>query len=1109
MNHSMWPIFTFISILLTVYGTNDFTTVYKIDTIKSDMNEVKYLNTCSVSVRVQPKDEQYPLFSINDNSSILDWRQIPPLYSDKRSNWTVDKKKTMYLPPVHSDYINPFYSLDMNLIKLKGHNFFKYFTRSDNIISYTEKQPFDFKYHADCSNYTVYSEDEMEFLLNRSPDLFSTTAFDVRPAYRDNKFGIKLYWSSNKTNYIQIIVHQPDIIRVCTVNNGLQNCTDFPFLHGSLKYLTFDACTWFGIILEDDEVNIYNCLIDSNIQYIRTNHFRPKEFNRYTEIEHEYFGCTSPFIIYDIEQIEPMTLHSPWFKLINTNTSLFILYFTEPGYELKVFLEEKNTGKTTQLKNHELDRVQYTERINRVLVKVGILQNGTGNQRIKINGDKHVFIGNIWEQTNLDIHKEHKEPIVCDKSNIIDIYNTLERTTTNTNKESTCRNGGRLENGTCVCPPGFADNQCQTPCGRNHFGEKCSFMCSYSSTECKGMILCTPYYGCTCAPGYSGEKCSLECEDGFYGADCSQACKQCTYGCNKYTGACRDQCSKHPMHPNCRQNHSYLRDAPDIVGSNFTSVKLQVNFTPRNILGSIELIEFYMVQHREDVSPTWSDGPYENFEKVLTNITVNDLKPGRLYQFRVVLIDYSQETQDTLQAKISQSMTNCTLLSRQQNLQISNISTTTIGLYWDSITNLEEMECPLVSYLLELEERTETGYAKPKQSIKVRGNSFLMEKLKPGKVYSITLKKLTILGKSESLASKYVTTDSTFTTKLTAYKTTSTLIGLRWNLPNINLTKVHINIEVLDLSYKIWNKTINMSISLLSYRCKPWPGFTCFDMTNLVLDTKYNITVKLSNEKVPQQLILSKSIVAETKETSPSSVGDVNLQLISGTSLSLSWRIPFDLNGILRKFIIQVEHVSSFVQGLCCQSSIIDLMVNAELEIFSHVLHDIKAASSYQITIRPLAKGLGPKVIQTIETPPPRVPFQRQVVYSNQTLQLHKMETNNEDYDTLTREILVIVEPKIHTNPSLETLDGFQYEISEILGNNNWWLTHVCAAADELCKIDLTLQTKSTDIWPIYGKIERKPLQSGEQYRIVLVQVNQYQSARSYTVELFSITACK
>uniref|UniRef100_A0A8D9A2C2 Angiopoietin-1 receptor n=1 Tax=Cacopsylla melanoneura TaxID=428564 RepID=A0A8D9A2C2_9HEMI len=808
----MWRILNLLSICeLSVYGNNDITTVYKFDTIKSDMNEVEDPNTCTVSVRVQHKDEDFPLFSINDNSSmILDWRQIPPLYSEKRSNWsvvvTLRDGGTKNLPLIYSDYVNPYYWLDMNLMILKGHNFFRFLTSEvDPDISYTEKQISSWRFLSTNENKTVFNKYDMEEVFKEN-DIFTKTVLDVRPCYRETKFGIKLYWTSNKTQFIEIILDQPGTIKVCTIDNELKNCSKFPIIYGSLQFRHCTSATWFGIILQDGEVNIYNFLKNGKVEYIRTNHYRPKEFDSYTEVEHNYIGFSkSYFMYYELVQIKPKTLHSPWFKL-NANTSLYILYFTKPGHKLNVFVEEESTGNTTQLKQSELDRSNYTDRIERVLtrVPVGILHRGTGNQRISIIEDKDVFIGNIWERTNLDIHKE-RALIVCNKSNIIDLYNTVERTTTKTKKESYCKHGGRLEEDTCVCPPGFAGNQCQSPCGRNHFGEKCSFVCSNSSNECKGMILCIPYYGCTCAPGYYGDNCSLECEEGFYGGDCKQTCNLCPYGCNKYTGDCRDQCSKpHRLRDLCLnipQNLSYLRDAPEIVESNFTSVKLKVNFTSSKIVESLERIKFYMVQHREDMSSTWNNSPYEELKEGITNITVNGLKPGLLYEFRVVLIDYSQETQDTLRSKIIQAETNCTLSLRQQNLQISSISFRAIGLTWDKETALEEMECPIIDYLLEMDEMIENGLTKSKQPVQVKGNSYSIENLNPGKTYSITLKRETIFGESEPIASKDVTIDDDMLTNLIVYKTTSNRIGLRWNMPNITLKMVHIQYNTIFYQY--------------------------------------------------------------------------------------------------------------------------------------------------------------------------------------------------------------------------------------------------------------------------------------------------------------------
>uniref|UniRef100_A0A8D8RKJ6 Tyrosine-protein kinase receptor Tie-1 n=1 Tax=Cacopsylla melanoneura TaxID=428564 RepID=A0A8D8RKJ6_9HEMI len=105
---------------------------------------------------------------------------------------------------------------------------------------------------------------------------------------------------------------------------------------------------------------------------------------------------------------------------------------------------------------------------------------------------------------------------------MMDIYNTLELGGTS-EPVDICFNGGRLKNAACACPPGFAGNQCEQACGRNRFGQTCSYVCSNSSNDCKGMILCTPDYGCTCAPGYYGDQCMEQCQQGTYEADCVHA----------------------------------------------------------------------------------------------------------------------------------------------------------------------------------------------------------------------------------------------------------------------------------------------------------------------------------------------------------------------------------------------------------------------------------------------------------------------------------------------------------------------------------------------------------------------------------------------------------
>ncbi|XP_017299168.1 tenascin-R-like [Diaphorina citri] len=956
-------------------------------------------------------------------------------------------------------------------------------------------------------------------------------------------------------------------------------------------------------------------------------------------------------------------------------------------------------------------------------VDVTIPENWTNKKRINIQS-KHNFvisISNIWEERYLDLYKikmanltnlyllQVKMAKSCEKSKLNEIYKTLKGD--NMLHISSCFNGGsyNMNYSSCRCPPGFAGKQCEIACGENRFGHKCSKMCSKSSNECKGMVLCASYYGCSCATGYQGEQCLEHCPEGYYGADCKEKCGQCADGCDQYTGACRGGCTTpYLIWPACKYSHSYLKLPPIVLNSSFNTVDLHIDFTPSNIEKSYDHTSFYRVQYREDKNETWNNGPYEEFNSIPMNTTIDGLKPGTIYLFRVLLIDETLETHDPDLSKSIQAKTKCTVVEREENLKVNSVTNTSISLTWNGDTNLGAEECPFINYILELE-KTENGFDSQK-IVNIKGNSYRVETLDPGQTYHIKLKKNTTYGKSIPISSVNVTTDDiidlskeisgvtlkqtesqvniewfrsflykiyyikykvirrlsckqdiiesplqvvtsdrtyytlpylepnaqyqifvtadknqnmkaynltfitssrvpdisptlltqkfkvtnesaklywtdfslscqhingifkkynielhdtqdnrlhmyetknnhlemtglrpqtqytvkvryvnhigfnrliyvehNFTTKatpkfeaqeLTAYKTSSDVIGLRWKMPETNYTITKISIQ---LHSDIWNKTIDMDMNTpssqpSSFQCKPWPSYICLDVTELKQNTKYRITVNVFSKEFPEGNP-SQAINAVTRETMPSAVSDIKMS-ISDTNKTLSWRIPDLLNGVLRKFVIEVEHLSSFDETLCCQNIVvIDYTVASEQEIYSHILEDIKNASSYQITIRPFTKRLGPEAHQIFEIPPPHIPINKMprvevddvaMVWS-QTQTSHAEESSTE-YSALASDILIIVhELNEGTNVTSEVL-GFRNDMNHILNSNNWWVTHVCAAHDDNCSVDIDAEEGEDREVPDYGQVLNKPLLGGNSYRIVVVQVNKYLSARSYTV---------
>uniref|UniRef100_A0A8D8QAU2 Fibronectin type-III domain-containing protein n=1 Tax=Cacopsylla melanoneura TaxID=428564 RepID=A0A8D8QAU2_9HEMI len=332
-----------------------------------------------------------------------------------------------------------------------------------------------------------------------------------------------------------------------------------------------------------------------------------------------------------------------------------------------------------------------------------------------------------------------------------------------------------------------------------------------------------------------------------------------------------------------------------------------------------------------------------------------------------------------------------------------------------------------------------------------------------------------------SLQHKFTTKPDTLVRELTAYKTTATMIGLRWKMDVSTIIDIDI-----ELRTETGNKTIYPTGSI---QCKPWPGLLCYEVNGLLENTIYTITVNTLSKDLPEGRE-SKPIVVVTKETAPSAVSEITLKHSSDTNMTLSWRIPFTLNGTLRSFDIQLEQLSSFDDKICCQINKTTYPVSEEQEIYSLILQDIKPASSYQINIRPLARRLGPEAKEIIETPPPRVPFQHVPLVRIDgkkikfPIQNNSVDASDNVYKTLATEILIIkqiIEGK--TNETSETTDSIRADMSQILGNNNWFLIQVCKVADVNCTVDVK---------PDYPDIII--------FKILLVQVNQYLSAKSYTI---------
>uniref|UniRef100_A0A8D8U016 Tyrosine-protein kinase receptor Tie-1 n=1 Tax=Cacopsylla melanoneura TaxID=428564 RepID=A0A8D8U016_9HEMI len=1262
-----------------IEGGNEITTVYKFRTIKSDTEDVKYLNTCRVEVHVEDNPLQLPLFNINGNSSLPE-STIPPLYTEQgTSTWQqVTKNGTTRALPA---------------IRLNKTDF---------------SQIFDVDLHSNAQRTNLYETDIVgEKSVSHDGDVFRnlnknenmTTILEV--SFKDRaRFRVIITWNCPTTSARLGI--KMKLGRVGNRDIGIHYIySDEPFYtpqnyvtdKNERGHIAIDLTNYVTII---DKVSLVTTEAPIlAIQGCSDNY----------KINH-YFWNERSEVMYQLIDKTYITLVSPWVD-IKDNQTLFILHSRQTGSNLSVLVENKNrSGNPIQLPCEDITHVNKTDDKAIVLTKVIVTfpQNWDGQKRIKLTGDGGaIFVRNVWAGRPLDLYRV-QQPQPCMKSNIRDIYNTPPLSTrSQSDRMYDCFNGGRLENNsTCICPPGFVGNACEIPCGRNLFGTSCMKQCSESSNECRGMVLCTPEYGCSCAPGYQGNYCSEQCQPGFYGADCKQQCGDCRDGCDIYTGTCHGGChTNYLTRPQCKHGHSYLLSSGQVLNSSFDQINLQINFTGNNMFKSNDNTMFYMMQYREDSDSTWINGTYELFDEGIRNITLEGLKPGRIYQIRTLLIDEAFETHDPLLTKPTEGHTKCIVLYKG-NLETSNITNTSVTVAWNEGNDLEPTECPRMGYILEIAE-IENVYADKERILLNEENSYTVDNLNPGRTYQINLKKSTVDGESvpifgtkvtttdildlsknivgvtllrtkssidikwfpsptyktffikyklkRHLACRnreetvfplqlittsqtsyslelndleanaqyelfvtadinqnmnpnnksfitlsrvptaiptllddklkisnesaqlhwtdasvscqhmngifksyrielykkqnltehvYITSDNhltitgltpdtkydvrirfvnqvgpsslylehSFQTKqtsvffiqdLTAYKTGPDLIGLRWKCVYNNLTNSGINIHLQTV---IWNKTITLSDDFGAFHCKAWPGFMCFDVTELMSNTKYTIKMETFPEGSE-----SKTIQAVTKENAPSPVSDIQADC-TNTSMTVSWRIPNLLNGILRNFVIELEHLSSYDEAMCCQNL---LVVNytvstTEQEIYSYTMPNIKPASSYQISIRAFTKILGSITSEIIDTPPLPIPFRMKPEFKLDNVNIQFNEENQNTSDSgnseLISETLVIVQD-LNGDANVNTgSNKFTTDMSRVLASNTWWLTHVCAANDDKCTVNLNVnEYQNSTVVPYYGQVVRKPLDRNHRYRIVVAQVNKYLSARSYTMK--------
>lgn len=1299
-----------VNLYAVLGGEYDITTVYKFNTQEeADANgEVirTYLDTCDVSVHAQTNAVGLPFLNINGNNKSYPESLIYP-------------SKTSTIPTLEEPFENsPWKTLTLTgameklgIKELYGVSpldvfpIFDSFKLVKSLRVIQEAMSVTFSYDP----YQGY-----EYFYN---EVFSSNNLLEATKKKDVFLSVRVTQLNSRSFKFRLknLMGNHTLINVYANNNTINVCDQ-----EKCENYVYETNNEYQISLYvslDGKLVIYDVIAQKYLSHGKKSLGTFKNYDSIDQDGNEDSAYSKEYIKYQIVQIvqpvlsDDKSIVTPWLN-IKTDLAFYIISYRKKNSRIQVFLRDKD-ARHALLKSSEQtlgeivsNETSITMDVDKiVLTKVDVknFQNWTQEKQIEIATDKNAYITNIWETGQWDHYKIY-ETTACAKNNTQEIYNVALKNITFSNKVDFCLNGGiRNDVNGCICPPGFTGDSCEFPCGKNYFGRKCSKLCSETEDECKGMILCTSSFGCSCAPGYYGDKCLQECEEGTYGADCNQTCGRCVGGCDRYSGYCRGECdSPYLIWPSCKFDHSYWTDSPVVKDSNSSTITVSLYFNSTNVKNYLDETRLYMIQYKENTEIYWNNCSYEKFHYGSNDYVVEELKPGRKYLLRTLLIDKSLKINDPELSKISTGKTKCIVSTIENSINVTEVTNSSIALLWNKETSSIDTECPFSSYIVYITHSSDENANVHRKIFNLTSNKVLVKYLKPGELYLIELKKNTVHGESPTISNITVRTDSTidntlgvvglvtkiqgsdiylewlkspfdktyyikykllkrlscsgdeimkssslqmvsttstnytlslepnaqylmfvtidpnqitnlinvttftdgtvpsipptlllqktkitndtvlvywtdpkssctrmngffkrymiellnnqnavmftyqtiqkqmqiielspktdyklriryvnhigfnphyyaehvFSTKatsflspqnLTAYKTTASLIGLRWKMPETNTTISGINVNIQN---QIEKNSFNIT-DLTLLQCKAWPSYVCYTIQNLKHNKKYEVSIDIFSEEFPEGGS-QKTIQVLTRETMPSPVTEIKVNDIFMPNLTLSWRIPYFLNGILRKFQIEIEHLSSFDETLCCQAvSTINYVVKEEQEIYSHVLENMHTASSYQITIRAFTRRLGQEASKIIETPPPSLPMKQipevtvegtHIVWDTNEV-TNKTSDGNDTMIELVTDVLVIVKPN-EIDDSIHELNQTRIDLDSLLKSSNWWIAHVCGVNAD-CSINLGTDEESDSP---YGKIRNKPLTAGYNYTIVAIQINKHLSARSYTV---------
>ncbi|CAI6363846.1 unnamed protein product [Macrosiphum euphorbiae] len=495
-----------------------------------------------------------------------------------------------------------------------------------------------------------------------------------------------------------------------------------------------------------------------------------------------------------------------------------------------------------------------------------------------------------------------------------------------------CLNGGFSDKNGCTCPPGFKGNKCEHGCGPNAFGADCTGMCSIHKTHCRQMMFCTNNFGCKCPAGYTGDDCTTECKSGTYGVNCEQNCSErcSSSSCDVYTGICNKGCTSSYIAPDCEEKYPWLKSPPQLESSDFRSLKLKIDFTSENILGSSNVSSVY---YQILFKATSNESKFQylelkEFKQKSVIEVIDDLRPGISYTFGVILVseDGNYNIDDIKTVNYS---TKC-LVPRNLNYDVNLLSGTDyINVTWNKINDQNEEDCKITDYLLKLMFNHTAGIQQQSYSEEVKSNNnygYVFENLLSGEKYAVQVTAISATGQATPSKISYIYTTPYGFVKIKNIKAklnqSSSLI-ITWDVDEkyVNTTFTYV------IKYKV-NKHFSCSNEVITNN---WTSLLVYNQTrreiwDLIPNTQYVIKVdpeiKGYNYNNYANVVFVKTPISTPKLTP--AINDKYGSYVTNQSAYFNWTINkadcSKLNGFFRgyqiilKDIVEGTQVENFIK---------------------------------------------------------------------------------------------------------------------------------------------------------------------------------------------------